>query len=327
MYRHISFWLRCSFLLGLAIATAKPVSAQKHLFVTLNNSKGYVVGAKLQQSGIFRYEGDSTWTHIGWNHPFIGGIAFAGNSTGTIHAAAGNGGMRSFNGGKSWRITTGWEVTEAQHVALDRGDRERVYLATSYGIWRSLDNGDNWRQVFDNYTQALKADIFNERRVIAATEGGLYLSENGGDSWRLLGPETAMIDLHQSDTHPLEWIAGSRTDGVFRSSDGGNTWEVALALDTEVTGVAIDPAHMRRQAVTTWGRGIFITEDGGRTWANRSSGLPTNVLVETIFDANKSSRIWVATKEAGIFYSNDLGSTWTYAGKTGTMVFDMVFAE
>jgi photosystem II stability/assembly factor-like uncharacterized protein len=319
--------IRSLLLIALLFGFVSQAVGQKHLFVALNNSKGYVVGAKLQQSGMFRFEEDTSWTHIGWNHPFIGGIAFATNSSGTIHTAAGNGAMRSFDGGQTWKITTGWEVTEAQHIALDRGDRERIYLATSYGIWRSRDGGDSWRQVFDDYTQAVQADIFTARRVVAATEGGLYLSENGGDTWRPIGPETPMMDVDQSDSHPLEWIAGSRLDGVFRSKDGGANWTRVLEPDAEVTAVSIDPVSLRRQVATTWGQGVFVSEDGGVTWTSRTDGLPTEYLIEAIFDANRTGRIWVATKEQGVFYSDDLGSTWTYAGMTGTMVFDMVFAE
>lgn len=311
----------------LIAAGLTPALAQQHLYVALNNSKGYVVGARLQQSGIFRYDGDTTWTHIGWNHPSISGIAFADSASGTIHVSAGNGEMRSFDGGKSWKITTGWEVTEAQHIALDRFDRDRVYLATSYGIWLSLDDGETWRQSYGDYTQAIAADVLRERRAIAATEGGLQLTENGGDSWRRVGPATPMIDVAESASQDMDWIAGSRSKGVLRSLDGGLNWTIALALDSTVTAVAIDPANVNHQAAATWGLGLYVSTDGGKSWTARRNGLPTRVLVKTIFDANGSGRLWAATGEEGIFYSDDLGRTWAYAGMPGTMVFDMVYAE
>lgn len=316
----------CFPVLFLLIGTAA-CPAQKQLFAALNNSKGYVVGATLQESGIFRYDGDTTWSHIGWNHPFIGGIAFADGADGTIHVAAGNGEMRSMDGGDTWKITTGWQVTEAQDIALDYRDRERIYLATAYGIWISRNDGESWRQVTDDYTQAVVADIFGERRAIAAAERGLMLTEDGGDSWRHVGPETAMVDVAQSVYHPPEWIAASRSKGVFRSHDDGETWTIALQFDSGATAVAIDPDQTRHQSAATWGQGLFVSEDGGVTWTNRTRGLPTPYLVETIFDANRGDGLWVATREEGIYYSEDLGRTWTYAGLTGTMVFDMVYPE
>jgi hypothetical protein len=306
---------------------ASDLLAQESLYVTLNNSKGYVVGAKLQESGIFHWIGDTTWTHIGWNHPFIGGLAFVDGPDGIIHAAAGNGEMRSSDGGQTWKITTGWEVTEAQHIALDRGDPRRIYLATSYGIWTSRNSGDNWRQVTDVYTQAVVADNFTERRAISATERGLWLTENGGDTWRMVGQDNPTLDVAQSPTLPQEWIAGTRSDGIWRSSDGGENWSMSLDLDSSVTAVAIDPARMQRMAAATWGAGLFITQDGGNTWTNRKRGLPTSQLVEVTFDGARTGRLWVGTVERGVFYTDNLGASWTYAGMNGTMVFDMVYPQ
>lgn len=308
------------------VLSATACFAQQDLYVALSNSKGYVVGAKLQQSGIFKYDRDSTWSHIGWNHPRIMGLVFADKAGGTMHVAAGNGEMRSFDGGANWKITTGWEVTESQHIALDRTDRARVYLATAYGIWLSPDDGDTWKQVHGDFTQALASDVSADRRLIAATEHGLMLTENGGESWKLVGPESAMIDVGQSNSNPLEWIAGSRLEGILRSTDGGLNWTVALALEASAAGVSIDPSDFHHQAAVTWGDGIYVSEDGGETWVRRT-GLPTSYLVETIFDANMTGRLWVATREEGIFYTDNLGATWVYAGFTGTMVYDMVFAE
>lgn len=315
--------------LGLALVPAlfETAAAQKSLFVALNNSKGYVVGAKLQESGIFRYAGDTSWTHVGWNHPFISGMAFADQASGTIHASAGNGEMTSFDGGETWRITTGWEVTEAQHIALDKVDRDRVYLATSYGIWLSTDDGATWEQTHDDYTQAIVADVMTERRALAATEHGLMVSDTGGSSWNLVGPAVPMIDVDQSDSHPLEWVAGSRYDGILRSSDGGVTWTNSLDTDSSATAVAIDPANHLRMAAATWGAGLFVSDDGGTSWTNRTRGLPLPHIVEVAFDGNGTGKLWAATREEGIFSSDDFGSTWQYAGMSGTMVFDMVFAQ
>ena len=155
------------------------------------------------------------------------GLTFAGNADGTIHAAAGNGEMRSFDGGASWKITTGWDVTESQHIALDRTDRARVYLATAYGIWLSTDEGDTWKQVHDDFTQALTSDVSADRRVIAATEHGLLLTENGGESWKLVGPESAMIDVGQSGSN---LVPNSRLPD---RSDAESAFELTDAVRTD----------------------------------------------------------------------------------------------
>lgn len=320
------------FLLTAAVVAAVGATAvaQSTLYVALSNSKGYVVGAKLQESGLFRYAGDTSWVHIGWNHPFISGIAY-GRTTGTWHLAAGNGEMRSADGGKTWKITTGWRVTEAQHIAIDHFDENLVYLATSYGIWHSVDDGMRWYEssegLKERYTQAIAADRKTPRRALAATEGGIYVTTDASAHWSLVGPDTAMIDVGQSVADPDRWIAGSRGGGAYLSKDGGMTWSLSMDAESEVTGVAADPTDADRFAFVTYGSGVYLTRDAGQAWLEVGEGLPTQYVVETIFDPNVPGRLWVGTKEAGIFFSDDSGTTWTYAGMNGTMVYDMVFVE
>ena len=319
------------FILGAAAAvlTVAAVSAQPTLYVGLSNSKGYVVGAKLQESGLFRYSGDTSWVHIGWNHPFVSGIAYGGPS-GTWHLASGNGALRSADDGESWKITTDWRVTEAQHIAVDHFDPNLVYLATSYGIWRSLDEGVTWYEsslgLHQNYTQAIAADRNAARRAVAATEAGIYVSGDSGGEWGHVGPATAMVDVAQSAADPDRWIAGSRSGAVYISTDAGLTWSLVTQADSELTGVAADPSYANRFAFVTYGSGAHLTEDGGATWRDVTEGLPLPYLVETVF-APTGGRLWVATKEEGIYHTDDDGASWTYAGMTGTMVFDMVFVD
>jgi ligand-binding sensor domain-containing protein len=141
------------------------------------------------------------------------------------------------------------------------------------------------------------------------------------------GHDNPTLDVAQSVTLPEEWIAGTRMDGVWRSSDGGENWSLALDTDSSVTAVAIDPARMQRMAAASWGAGLHISRDGGKTWTNRTRGLPTAKLVEVAFDAGKTGRLWVGTVERGIYYTDNLGASWNYAGMNGTMVFDMVYPQ
>jgi hypothetical protein len=67
MKRRISLLVALLFLVGTGMTLA-----QETLYNAYWNSKGYVVGAKLSQSGLHRWEGDTTWTHLGWNTPQIG---------------------------------------------------------------------------------------------------------------------------------------------------------------------------------------------------------------------------------------------------------------
>lgn len=318
----------------LSLATPATGQGTSTLYAGLIKNKGYVVGSPLAASGLQRFDGDTLWTHIGWNHPRIFGIAFDPTDAGVFYLAAGNGVLRSRDGGRSWRIVTGWEITEPQDVAVDPNAPAHVYLATPYGMWRSEDRGDTWIEsntgipVPSQYTQAVTIDRTQAGRLFAATHGGLYASEDGARSWRLVAAEGIPIySLDQSRSDPNVWIAGTGGHGVLLSKDNGRNWQFArgrFAGDT-IYGVAIDPFDARRMAAGGWGTGVYVSTDGGRSWTQRRSGLPVLHVYEVLFDVDTPGRLWAATVEEGIYRSDDGGRSWTYAGMNGTLVFDLTF--
>ena len=309
-----------------------PAHSQSQLFISLVRSQGYVVGAQLAASGVHRYEGGQAWTHMGWNNPRVLAMACAPREANVIFLACGNGVARTLDGGKSWRMTTDWRVTEALDIALDTHAPEHVYVATAFGVWTSRNCGETWREsnrgLRKKFAQSIAVDHAQTRRVFAGTEGGLYLSENGGGKWRLLTARDApILDLEQSAAQPSVWLAATEARGVLLSCDHGKSWrcvEGALA-HASIYAVAIDPFNANNMAAASWGEGVFVSNDRGETWQERSEGLPVRNLCEAVFDANHAGRLWVATFEAGVFYSEDLGRKWSEAGMRGAMVFDMVF--
>ncbi len=333
-----------SVLVALLIATTGSACAQTgsmprdgdaQLWAGLIKSKGYVVGSKLTASGLHHFEGDSAWTHSGWNTPRIVGITYDPARPDTMYLASGNGILRTHDGGESWRLTTDWRITEVQDVSLDPRAPDHVYLASAYGVWHTEDGGETWAEANDgllppgnNYTQTIEVDHTQAGRVLVGTEDGVYESTDGAKSWHRVGGEgLEILDLQQSRTEPDVWIAAAYRHGLLLSNDGGRTWSPGpdAIAGNSVHGVAIDPTDASRMAAVGWGTGVVVTEDGGRTWTRHGDTLPVDNFYETVFDANDSGRLWVATLEEGVFYSDDLGRTWTSAGLYGTLVFDMVF--
>ena len=331
MYKRINI-AACLIFLLLFAGTAEAQDAV--LYAGLIKSKGYVVGSPLSASGLHRFDGDTTWTHIGWNHPRISAIAADPTDPEVLYLAAGNGGLRSRDGGQSWVLVTDWRVTESQGIAVDPNAPDHVYIATAYGIWRSEDGGETWTEsntgFAEKYTQTVVVDREQAGRLLAATDGGIYISENGAQSWSLAGAEGSHInDLQQSESHPAIWIAATRDEGVLLSSDHGKTWRFAQGDigTTTLHAVAIDPFDAQNMAAAGWKTGVFVSTDGGQSWTQRQEGLPIPDFYELVFDANVPGRLWAATLEEGIYHSDDMGQSWDYAGLDGTVVFDMVFIE
>ncbi len=201
-------------------------------------------------------------------------------------------------------------------VAVDPTDRATWYVASaSGGVWKTTNAGNTFDPIFDHYgsysigTVAIDpnnpATIWvgtgenNSQRSVAYGDG-IYKSLDGGRSFENMGLKTSehiariLVDPRSSDRvfvaaqGPL-WSAGGER-GVYRTEDGGQTWEQVLAVDenTGATDLLMDPrnpdvlyaaTYQRRRHVWTLidggpGSGIWKSTDGGDTWRKIESGIP-----------------------------------------------------
>ena len=186
---------------------------------------------------------------------------------------------------------------------------------SSGGVWKTVNAGVTWKPIFDSYgsysigTVAVDpADPLvvwvgtgenNSQRSVGYGDG-LYKSVDGGRSFDLMGLEQSehiakiVVDPRDSDVvlvaaqGPL-WASGGDR-GLFRTADGGETWDLALEIDedTGVTDLLMDPrnpdvlyaaAYQRRRHVWTLinggpGSGVYKSLDGGISWEKVNKGLP-----------------------------------------------------
>ncbi|MDH5588916.1 MAG: sialidase [Gemmatimonadota bacterium] len=203
-------------------------------------------------------------------------------------------------------------------VAGVAGDPLTYYVgAASGGLWKTDDGGINWRPLFeemDVHSVGALAVAPSDPQIVWAGTGephirsnvtigdGIYRSADGGEHWEHMGLDAtgriSRIVVHP--TNPDIVYAASvghahapqRERGIFRTVDGGKTWEHVLFVDenTGASSLIMDPnnprilfAGMWQIRVNTWGResggpgsGIFMSRDGGSTWTRlKGHGLPT----------------------------------------------------
>ncbi len=203
-------------------------------------------------------------------------------------------------------------------VAGIPGDPLTYYVgAASGGIWKTIDGGIHWDPIFDDHpVSSIGALAVSESdpNVVWAGTGetflrshismgwGAFKSLDAGETWQRAGLEpTARIGrivIHPSNPDivlvaALGHAFGPQEDrGVYRTTDGGATWDRVLFVDENTGGIDIvmdpnDPdvlfAAMWQIEMRTWGRtsggpgsSIWSSRDGGRTWTRlEGAGLPT----------------------------------------------------
>ena len=237
-------------------------------------------------------------------------------------------------------------------IAVDPQQVDTVYAATaSGGVWKSTDAGSTFSVAWPNeISQPIGALAIAPDGTLYAGTGetgpgggsltyggsGLYRSSDGGDTWTRVGLENAsrvariVIDPGDS-TRIFAAVSGDLfvpggDRGVYRSIDGGDTWQRVLVGDTPTTGaadLAIDPQDSTRVFAALWdhhrsserrsysglGSGVYFSADGGDTWSQLTNGLPpASTLLGRIGLAIAPSdpfRVYVITTEATTTFSSD----------------------
>src|SRR5919202_6034550 len=240
---------------------------------------------------------------------------------------------------------------------------EYYFGATGGGLWKTTDGGVTWRPVTDGqihsssvgavavapsnpdivYIGTGEADI----RGNIIQGDGAYKTTDGGKTWSHIGlAETQNISKIRVDPSNSDIVyvaafghhaAPNADRGVFRSKDGGKTWDKILFRDNKTGAIEliIDPNNPQVLYAALWeayrnswemssggaGSGLFKSVDGGDRWTeiSRNQGLPKGMLgkIGLSVSGADSNRVYaqIEAEDGGFFLSDDAGATWTKANE------------
>ena len=224
--------------------------------------------------------------------------------------------FRTTDGGSTWKkVLYKDENTGAIDVTFDPHDSSIVYAALwearrqpwnfssggpGSGLYRSSDGGVSWTRLTGNglpagllgriHVSVSPADPRRIYAMIEAKEGGLYRSDDGGGGWRRVNSDgrlsqrawyfsTLLADPKNADT------VYALNTGLFRSTDGGKTFELLPARHGDHHGIWIDPTEPRRMIEASDG-GAAISFDDGKNWStllNQATGQFYHVSADNRF--------------------------------------------
>ncbi|MCA1611561.1 MAG: glycoside hydrolase [Acidobacteria bacterium] len=229
------------------------------------------------------------------------------------------------------------------------------------GVWKTTDAGRTWAPIFDDQpTQSIGAialapsnpDILyvgsgeGLQRPDLSTGDGIYKSTDGGKSWMHLGLEDgqqigALLVDPGNPNRVFAAVLGhpygpNPERGVFRSTDGGQSWEKVLYRDenTGAIALAFDPKNPQVVYADLWaarqapweigasfqgpGSGLYKSTDGGTTWKPLTAGLPTladglgriGIAVAPSDPSRLYAQVDADAAHGGTYRSDDAGATW-----------------
>lgn len=244
-------------------------------------------------------------------HPEDENIMFA--------ATSGGGVFKSQDGGASWApANTG--LTSKNVYCLAYQPLTDIWYAGTYGhgVFHSLDKGENWKPMSSgipnsypySYIQVIEVDPQNSDLVYAGSREGFFISRDRGNTWE---SEDALLPFDVRTIEPLATglLVGTWAAGVFQKtvSDAWVLWNEGLT-NVNISGFVINPADQSMMVATTWGAGLYVTSDGGKSWHLSDSGITNKMTIDTVISPGNPTRIYTTSDGKGIFLSEDSGRTW-----------------
>ncbi|MDH3788592.1 MAG: hypothetical protein OES53_08520, partial [Xanthomonadales bacterium] len=274
-------------------------------------------------------------------------------------ACAEPGSAKSQLEGLEWRMIGPYRGGRVTTVTGVPGKPNLYYMgATGGGVWKTESAGTRWENLSDGDfkvgTIGAVAVSESDHNVIYVGTGespirgvttshgdGVWKSTDAGKSWQHIGLENSgqisKIEINPGNPD-IAFVAvqgqiwgPNEERGIFRTSDGGATWEHVLKVnpDTGAADLAMDPTNPRILYAAMWhhgrnpwfiksggeGGGIYKSSDGGDSWQKLAGGLPGLVgKIGIDVSASKPDRVYAIIEaepeKGGLWRSDDAGNSW-----------------
>jgi len=258
-----------------------------------------------------------------------------------------------------WRLLGPFRGGRVGAVAADWTEPRVFYFgSTGGGVWKTTDGGIYWENVSDGYFQRASVGAIAvaqaDSNVLYVGMGescirgnvahgdGVYKSTDAGKTWTHLGLQDtrhiSKVRVHPTNPDVVYVAAVGHAHGpnaergIFRSRDGGQTWEHVLSRgeDAGSNDLSMDPHNPRVLYAAFWetrrlpwslasggpGSGLFKSTDGGDSWTeiSHNKGLPKGTLGKIGVTASGAQRdrifAIVEAEDGAVFRSDDGGETW-----------------
>jgi len=239
-----------------------------------------------------------------------------------------------------------------------------IYVgAASGGVWKSTNGGTSFKAIFNKQVQSIGSICIDQNhpdtvwvgtgevwvRNSTSVGNGIYKTTNAGEKWKNMGLKNTerigKIIIHPKKPNivfaaalgPL-WRADS-TRGVFKTNNGGKTWEQVLFVDenTGCSDIIMDPKNPNHLFAGMWNfrrtayffrsggksGGVFESKDGGATWIKITQGLPDGIVGRVALEVSPAypERFYalVESENSALYRSDNSGKDWRIVNSNSQM--------
>jgi photosystem II stability/assembly factor-like uncharacterized protein len=232
------------------------------------------------------------------------------------------------------------EIHEVESLAIDPTDPNIIYAGTWHLPWKTFDAGKTWTSIKQGIIE--DSDVFSiivdpkqPSVVYASACSGIYKSEDGGVKFQKapgIPSQARRTRVLMQDPNNLETVFAGTTEGLYRTFDGGKNWVQTTSADLIVNDVYVDPGDSKHVLMATDREGVWVSDDGGDSFAPSNKGFSARQITAYASDAQHPATLYVGVVNdkqwGGVFVSRSGGLSWSQLsqGLDGNDVFSLVQA-
>jgi photosystem II stability/assembly factor-like uncharacterized protein len=230
--------------------------------------------------------------------------------------------FRTDDSGAHWREISDPAIHEVQSISIDPYDPDTVYAGTWHLPWRTRDGGAHWsgiKQGLIDDSDVFSMVVDNSRPSIMFLSAcsGIYRSDTYGDLFRKVQgiPSTARrTRVLMMDPADRNTVYAGTTEGLYKTTDGGDNWTRTTGPDVIVNDVYVDPRNPKHVLLATDRGGVLASEDGGQGFQASNTGFSQRQVAALLADAKNPGTLYAGVINdktyGGVFITADHGRTW-----------------
>ena len=219
---------------------------------------------------------------------------------------------KSIDGGMSWfPINNGLPNEDFSRnisdITVSSQNEDVVYINSLFdGLYYTVDGGESWKNLKGKLPEGMS---WNDCGHTCVNEDGERIDMDDMENSNIIMRKHAM-SIAINPQNDQELFLGTNVHGVYKSIDGGASWEETLwrteAINTSkrdhahAIDIAINPIDTKIIAVADWNSGVMLSQDGGESWQRTNQGLDTGVVQVLTFSPN-GQFLFAGTEGHGIF--------------------------
>ncbi len=314
-------------------------------------TNSYGGGVFISEDGTYSWRDASK----GYTGCEVADIAVAPNDPLKIYAVARSSVFMSDDGGNNWH-GVGAMYTAYNHVPIGplemrsiaiHPNNSNIIVSTDqeHKIFKTINGGKNWRIIFELPSHEIKTIVFSPSNPDVLYAGatvsggyqidrpfpfdptrpsyGMLKSTDTGENWYYInnGLESTYKNINHIAVHPnnpdIVYI-GTLNSGVYKTTNGGNTWFKSSEgiFVPDVRAIAIDPSNPNIVYAGAQRGGIYKTLDGGQSWQPINYGMDPEAAIRSIvIDPTNPVTVYAGDWLSGVYRTTDGGQTWYHINK------------